>query len=456
MPVTLAAFPRFSAQHRLLSLLALLVAAPLTGQGVGRIGFSRYMLTNGLEVTLAPDRSTQVVGVSVWYDAGSRLEPVAKAGLARLFERLMFAGSANVPPGGHATLTGDLGGRVGAIVDEESARFSTVLPSSRLALGLWLEANRMGSLSITDTTVGEARLELVEQLRDQLDQEPYAAVIASAVASLYDTLTCPGYAHAPLGRLQSITGITTADAREFFRAHYAPNRARLTLTGDFDTTQARQLIAEYFGPLPRGPEVAPFACADAPPPAARTARVTDRTAPAIAVGQFFPIPPHAHRDTPAIELLEVIMSQGGASRLNTALVKESLVALGTQGGVLGQRRGPGVFGLFAIAAQGVAADSLAALLGAQARWAAGAGLTEAEVTRAKRIYRATAVSGRERPGDIAAALQHALLFHDDAEAVNSEIDRVLGVTLEDLRRVAGTWLNPGAALTLIVSPEEAR
>jgi len=439
----------------MLSLLVLLVAAPLTGQGVGRIGFSRYTLTNGLEVTLAPDRSTQVVAVSVWYDAGSRMEPVAKAGLARLFERLMFAGSANVPPGGHATLTGDLGGRVGAIVDEESARFSTVLPSSRLALGLWLEANRMGSLTITDTTVGEARLELVEQLRDQLDQEPYAAVIASAVASLYDTLACPGYAHAPLGRLQSITGITTADAREFFRAHYAPNRARLTVTGDFDTAQARQLIAEYFGPLPRGPEVAPFACADAPPPSARTARVTDRTAPAIAVGQFFPIPPHAHADTPALELLEVIMSQGGASRLNTALVREAL-ALGTQGGVLGQRRGPGAFGLFAIAAQGVAADSLAALVGSQARWAAGEGLTEAEVTRAKRIYRATAVSGRERPGDIAAALQHALMFHGDPEAVNTEVDRVLAVTLEDLRRVAGTWLNPGTALTLIVSPEDAR
>jgi zinc protease len=430
--------------------------APVAGQGVGRIAFSRYTLTNGLEVILAPDRSTQVVGVSVWYDAGSRLEPVAKAGLARLFERLMFAGSANVPPGGHATLTGDLGGRVSAIVDEESARFTTVLPSSRLALGLWLEANRMGSLSINDTTVGEARLELVEQLRDQLDREPYAAVIASAVASVYDTLTCPGYAHPPLGRLQSITGITTTEAQEFFRAHYAPNRARLTLTGEFDTTQARQLIAEYFGPLPRGADIPPFACAESPPPAARTIRVTDRSAPAIAVGLFFPIPPHAHRDTPALELLEVLMSQGGASRLNTALVREALAALGTQGGVLGQRRGPGAFGLFAIAAKGVPADSLAALLQAQARWAAGDGLTEAELTRARRIYRATAVSGRERPGDIAGALQHAAMFHADPEAVNTEVERVLAVTLADLRRAAATWLNPAAGLTLIVLPADAR
>jgi predicted Zn-dependent peptidase len=82
-------------------------------------------------------------------------------------------------------------------------------------------------------------------------------------------------------------------------------------------------------------------------------------------------------------------------------------------------------------------------------------LSEADLVRAKNIYRATAVSARERPADIAALLQHAALFHKDADAVNTEPDRVLAVSLPEVRRVARAWLAPERALTLTVMPEEA-
>jgi predicted Zn-dependent peptidase len=65
------------------------------------------------------------------------------------------------------------------------------------------------------------------------------------------------------------------------------------------------------------------------------------------------------------------------------------------------------------------------------------------------------VSARERPADIAALLQHAALFHADANAVNTEPERVLAVSLPDVRRVARAWLSPERALTLAVTPEEA-
>ena len=352
-------------------------------------------------------------------------------------------------------VTGDLGGRVSATVDEELARFTTVLPSSRLALGLWLEAERMRSLAITDTTVADARLGLLEDLRSRMGGDSYTAAIAGAVASLYDSTGCAGYAHSPDGTLQTITSLTTADARAFFRERYAPNRARLVVAGDLDPVLTRQLVDRYFGAIPRGGEVGAASCTESRP-AAATLRMTDRNAPAVGVGQFYRIPAHAHPDTPALRLLEILLGQGTASRLSAQLVRGAQASLGTQGGILGERRGAGAFGLFAIAAPGIGADSLAALLAAQTVWASGTGVTEADLSRAKEIFLAGEVSGRERPGDIAAVLQHSATFHGSPAVANSEVGGVLAVTLADLRRVTSTWLTPANGVTLIVTPAEAR
>ena len=76
-------------------LLASLLAAPLTAQEPARIAIESYTLPNGLKVILAPDRTSQVVAVDVWYHVGSRNEVKGRTGFAHLFEHMMFQGSAS-------------------------------------------------------------------------------------------------------------------------------------------------------------------------------------------------------------------------------------------------------------------------------------------------------------------------------------------------------------------------
>ncbi len=436
----------------LLAVLPVVAFPALNAQAAGRIAAERFILPNGLEVVLSPDRSVQVVSVEVWYGAGSRTEPSGKAGLARLFERLMFAGSASAPRGSHAAIVDRVGGVLAAEVDEEVARFGTTVPSNRLSLGLWLEADRMRSVTINDTTVAQARLAMLDDLSRLVNDDPNEAAIIDAVAGVYDSLTCPGYSHPTIGRVPTIANLTTADAVAFFRERFGPNNARLVLAGDFDPADARRLIGEYFGGIPRGPDPPPSPCSPDAGPGVRLKSVTENRARRVAVGQFYRIPAHDHPDTPALELLGVILSQGSGSRLVTRLIQELRAAAGAQGGILANRRGPAVFGLFAVGAPGITSDSLGALMVAQARWAASDELTEADLARARSIYLATAVAARERPADIAALLQHAAAFHGDAEAVNAEVDRVLAVTLADVRRVARTRLGGEPALTLVIRP----
>jgi zinc protease len=443
---------RFRLPHLFTSiLLACLAAASLPAQATGRVAFERFTLPNGLEVILAPDRSTQVVAVDVWYFAGSRDEPVAKAGLARLFNRLMFAGSANIPAGAHAALLQQAGGRIDGEVEEDVSRFSEDLASNRLDQALWLEADRMRGIVINDTTVAGSRAGLMDELRSRTAGEPYTAVVVDAIAALYDSVACPGYAHSPIGRAATIAELTTRDAADFLNQHYRPNAARLVVAGDFEPVAARRTITDYFGGIGRGPEPHPPTCSTTFSPGPQRRTVNDRLASRPAAAHFYRIPAHDHRDTPALDLLGIILGQGQGGRLTTRLTRELAAASAVQGGILGTRQGPGVFGLFAVAAPGVSGDSLAGLLAAQADWAAGEGLTEADLERARNIYLATTVSRRERPLDVAEALQHAATFHGSPDAVNTEVDRVRAVTLADLRRVAATWLKPENALTVVIT-----
>lgn len=442
-----------SSADRLFSLpsLALLVflAAPLRGQSVGKITFEHFTLGNGLDVILAPDRSGQVAAVNVWYLVGSRDEAGSKAGLARMFDRLMFQGSANVPAGAHAALIEQYGGRLEGSVEEDVSRFSEAVASNRLNQALWLEADRMRGIVINDTTVGESRSGLLDDLRSRNSGEAYTGAVMDAIASLYDSTTCAAYSHAPLGRLATINGLTTRDAADFLNQHYRPNAARLVVTGDFDLAATRQTIVDYFGAIAKGPAPQPAVCTAKFSPGNTRKIATDRLASRPAAGQFYRVPEHSHADTPALELLGIIMGQGQSSRLTAHLIGETAIASVTQGGILGTRQGPGAFGLFAVAGPNVSADSLAGALALEATWAA-TGITQADLDRARNVYLATAVSRRERPQDIAEALQHAATFHGSAEAVNGETDKIMAVTLADLKRVAAAWLKPENAVTLLI------
>lgn len=442
-------------RHPLLILAALLPlltnAAP--AQAPGRIAFEQFSLANGLEVVFSPDLTSQAVAVEIWYEAGARTVPRARAGMGRLFERLMFAGTEHVPPGAHGAVIADLGGLSSAEVSEEVARFGTTVPAERLNLALWLEAERMRALAINDTSVNQARLSLLEDLRDRLGREPYTGALLGGVTALYDSTTCAGYAQPAIGSTPSISAIRTEEVRRFFVERYSPTGARLVIAGNFDPDEARRLVMEYFNGIPAGRPPAAITCTGNSPVAGTGSAVTDRLASRTAVAQLYRLPPHEHPDSPALELLGIILAEGPTARLPRVLTRSLRAAVATQGGVVGDRRVPGAFLLFGVAGDGVSADSLASLLGAQAAWAGGDSLTEAELLQARTVFRATTVSGRERVGDIAAALQHAATFHGSLAAVNDEPARVLAVTLEDLRRVARTWLIPANAFTLVIAPE---
>src|SRR3954470_12984885 len=113
-----------------------------------RFDVKRTKLDNGLRVVMLVDHTSPTVAVDVVYDVGARNEERGRTGFAHLFEHMMFQGSKNVPRGEHFKLVTSHGGQLNGTTSADRTNYFEMLPSGELALGLWLEADRMKSLDV--------------------------------------------------------------------------------------------------------------------------------------------------------------------------------------------------------------------------------------------------------------------------------------------------------------------
>ena len=231
-------------------LLCVCASARLRAQSAGRIDYSSYTLPNGLRVVLAPVRTTPIVTVNVWYHVGSASERARRSGFAHLFEHMMFQGSAHVKKAEHFQLVSRAGGNENGSTTEDRTNYFETLPSNRLNLGLWLEADRMRSLAITQLNFENQRQAVKEERRLRIDNQPYARAIQNAFTMPFDSTGCFAYAHTVIGDMADLDSARLEDVQAFFDAFYTPSNAVLTIAGDFDEVEARRMVQQYFGHIP--------------------------------------------------------------------------------------------------------------------------------------------------------------------------------------------------------------
>ncbi|HKI94728.1 MAG TPA: pitrilysin family protein [Gemmatimonadales bacterium] len=429
---------------------ALIVAArPAAAQAPVRV--QHDTLANGLSVYLVPDTNAPIVTVDVWYDVGSANERPGRSGFAHLFEHLMFEGSAHVKPGEHLRMVEAAGGEANANTTEDRTDFHETLPENRLNLALWLEADRLRSLTVSESSFVHERETVRQERRQRVENQPYGRAFTDGLTLLYDSTDCFAYAHPVIGSLTDLDAATVADARAFYRRYYVPNNATLTVVGDFDPADAMRLIHEYFDGVPR---------AAAPPPVTchvryhagrreRTWRDPLATLPAVVIAYL--TPPHADPDTPSLELLTTMLGSGESSILNRHLVRERQIAV-MAGAGSDDHLGPSVFYVYAIANQGVSAESLATALAVQVAEVTGHPVRSADLARAKNEVKVGALFDRQTTAALAEQIQHFVRFHGSAAQINTDLDRYLRVTPEDVRRVAEKYLVPDNSYTLVVVP----
>ena len=286
----------------------------------------RFTLDNGLRVVVSPDASSPTVDVTVAYDVGMRSEPEGRTGFAHLFEHFMFQGSANLPKGEFDKHIESNGGVNNGFTRHDQTVYYEVLPSNALEVALFLEADRLRGLDLTE-----------ENLHNQIDvvKEEIQVNVRNTAYGGFPWLFLPAVmfetfpnAHDGYGSFEDLESATIADAIDFFEKYYAPGNAILAVAGDATTEDVQTLVERHFGDIPARP-VLPHGDFGEPLPKSERREVhVDPNAPrpALALGYRVPDPIDAFDEYVATVVLASVLGDGDASRLYQRLVKSDRLA----------------------------------------------------------------------------------------------------------------------------------
>jgi len=401
-----------------------------------RVGVEQFALANGLRVVLSEDRSVPVVSVAVYYDVGSRNEREGRTGFAHLFEHMMFQGSENVPKAGHFQYIFNNGGTMNGTTSTERTNYFETLPASQLPLALWLESDRMRSLKVTQENLDNQREAVKEEKRLNYDNRPYSNAFLHLNELIFRN---PANAHSTIGSMEDLDAATIDDLREFFRIYYAPNNAVVTIVGDFDPREARALVEKYFSTIPAQTRPAPAEVDEPEEVAVRRETYRDPFAqlPGLMLG--WKTPARRTADFYSLSLAADLLLEGDSSRLYQRLVKDEESVVGIQGGI-GERRGPSSLYVFAIPKPGHTTEAIKATIDEEIRRLAAEGPAPQEMEKLRNNILNDFTRGCQSTLYRAQRLSEYALYDGDPELINSEVERYLSVTPEEIKRAAARYL----------------
>ena len=308
-------------KHVFSALSLLFVGGLLSAQ---EVNFEEYDLDNGLHVILHQDNSAPVVATSVMYHVGSKDEDPDKTGFAHFFEHLLFEGTKNIERGEWDKIVSSNGGTNNANTFLDRTYYYEVFPSNSLEVGLWLESERMLHPIIGQVGVDTQKEVVQEERRLRVDNSPYGAFFEQLLTNLY---TKHPYRWGVIGSLDHLASATLDDFKKFNKTYYVPNNAVLVVAGDIDTEKTKKMIADYFGPIPRGEEIKRPNIQEDPISNTIFAEYQDPNIQIPAILLAYRTPGQGQRDAYVINMISTYLSDGESSKLYKKLVDEKKMAL---------------------------------------------------------------------------------------------------------------------------------
>ena len=408
----------------------------------------QFTLANGLRVVLSQDRAVPVVSIAVYYDVGSRNEKEGRTGFAHLFEHMMFQGSENVPKAAHFQYIFNAGGTMNGTTSTERTNYFETLPSNYLPLAFWLESDRMRSLKVTQETLDNQRNAVQEEKRLRYDNQPYVNAFLLMNELIFKN---PANAHSTIGSMEDLDAATIDEVREFFRIYYAPNNAVLSVVGDFNTEQTRELIEKYFADIPAQSLPPSVDVSEPDSVAVRQEVYHDPLAPAPAFVLGWKVPARRTKDFYALSLAGTLLFEGDSSRLYQKLVKGDESVVSIEGGV-DERRGPSALYIFALPKPEEDVNVIRKKIFEEIKAIATDGPTVEEMEKLRNSLCNDAVRGRQSTMYRAQRLAEYALYDSDPGLFDGELNHYLQVTAKDIQSAVARYVDVENRVVLDILP----
>lgn len=428
------------------------VAAKTPGKGV-QIPIKQFTLKNGLRVVLSEDHSAPTYSICVTYDVGSRDEKAGKTGFAHLFEHMMFQGSDNVGKGEHFILIENNGGGMNGTTNTDRTNYFETLPANQLDLGLFLEADRMKSLAVTQANLDNQRNAVQEERRLRVDNQPYGKTFEAISETAYDNF---GYKHSTIGSMDDLNAASLQDVKDFFRVYYAPNNAVLALVGDFQSDAALAKIKQYFEGIPSQAAPPRPDMTEPTQTAERAKNIEDNFAQVPRIDVVYKVPSYSAADYMAVNVLMSILGSGQSSRLYQKLVKEKEYAANV-GAFTQARRATGLAQIVALVRPGVSLDDVKKTIYEEVEKMQTEPVADWELEKVRMKYRHDHADQLSSTLSRAVTLAYYTVAWNDPNVINTEEARLNAVTKDDVERAAKKYLTSAnrTVITTVPKPKAA-
>ena len=413
-----------------------------------RIEFEEYDLANGLHVILHQDNTTPIVNVSVLYHVGSKNEPKGRTGFAHFFEHLMFEGSKNVKRGEFNKILDKAGGTNNANTNFDRTFYYETIPSHQLEIALYLESERMLHPVIDSTGIATQREVVKEEKRLRIDNQPYGSILEETFSRVFKGTP---YGWTPIGSFEDIDAADEGDFKDFFNTFYVPNNATLSIAGDISIPETKDMVKKWFGEIPKGTKEIPRPKIEAQKLGIIEAEVFDNIQ-LPAVIQAYQMTEQGSDDYYALAMVTTLLSGGQSSRFQKEIVDNQQLAVQVASIPLALEDA-GVFIAFGLVNVGNSIEDLGAAMDKEIERVKNELINDKEFQKLRNQIENSFVSSNSTMRGIAESLANYHVYYGNTNLINSEIERYMAVTKEDLQRVAKKYLDTNNRVELTYLPK---
>lgn len=405
-----------------------------------------HRLENGLEVILRPDHSAPLVSVQAWVRTGSLFEDILLgSGVSHLVEHLVFKGAGGRGPTELAQSVQATGGYLNAYTSFDRTVY-------------WIDTLREGFANAVDVVAAltteadfpageyDREMDVIRREMDMGKDDPSRTVGQLMFSTVFRHHP---YREPVIGRLELFNTITRDKALNYYRERYIPDRMFVVIVGAIEPEVALEAVQQRFGAKENRPS-APVILPEEPPQTARRDAHIEFATELTKLELAWRIPDLLHPDTPALEVLGVLLGQGRSSRLYREVRERRGLVHEIGAGAYTPTQG-GIFYVSAdldpnkrMLAEEAILETITAL---QER-----GVSEADVARARRIFLADQLSSLTTMRGQASDLGSNWICAHNLDFTRQYLESVDRVTPQQVQDAARRYLVERSLSSVSVNP----
>jgi predicted Zn-dependent peptidase len=431
-------------------LLSVLFSGLLLTLTAQEVSYEEYDLDNGLHVILHQDNSAPVVTTSVMYHVGGKDRTEGRTGFAHLFEHLLFEGTKNIEKGKWFEIVSSRGGTNNANTSQDRTYYYEVFPSNNLELGLWMESERMLHPIINQDGVDTQQEVVKEEKRLRYDNSPYGQILPVLGQALFEKHP---YKDPNIGYMEDLDAATLEDVIAYNKKYYVPNNAVLVVAGDIDIAKTKNMVADYFGPIPRGAEIVRSYPKEEPIISEIRSKAYDKNIQIPASIVAYRTPGYGTRDAYVLDMISAYLSDGKSSKLYKKLVDDQKQALQVGAFNIGQED-YGMYIVFSLPVGETTLETLVTEIEEEIEAVRSGLISEKDYQKLQNKFENRFVNSNSSIQGIAGSLATYYMLYDDTSLINKEIDIYRSITRAEMRAVAEKYLKPNQRVVIDYLPEE--